>query len=113
MLEHILLPIASAFDPGLILISAGFDAHRDDPLSDGPLDEDAFAQMACHTRDCARSLGIPVGAVLEGGYDPGALARSAVATMRALNGEGEADWLAAEQIVTPRLAGAVGQFWEL
>jgi acetoin utilization deacetylase AcuC-like enzyme len=113
VLEHVLLPIADAFAPDLILISAGFDAHRDDPLSDCLLDEDAFAQLACHTRDCAAALDVPVGAVLEGGYDPGALARSVVATLRALNGAGEANWIAAEQIITPRLASAVGQFWEL
>jgi hypothetical protein len=33
--------------------------------------------------------------------------------VRALDGVGEAEWSAAEQIVTPRLASAVGQFWEL
>jgi acetoin utilization deacetylase AcuC-like enzyme len=113
VLEHVLVPIASGFAPDLLLISAGFDAHRDDPLADCMLDDDDFAQMACHARDCAAALGVPIGAVLEGGYEPAALARSVVATVRALGGEGEADWIAPEQIVTPRAAGAVSQFWEL
>jgi acetoin utilization deacetylase AcuC-like enzyme len=113
VLEHAILPAAIAFDPGLVLVSAGFDAHRDDPLSDCQLDEAAFAQLACHVRDCARALHVPLGAVLEGGYDPAALAASVLATIRALDGEGEAESIAAEQIVTPRLASAVGQFWEL
>jgi acetoin utilization deacetylase AcuC-like enzyme len=113
VLEHVILPAAAAFDPGLVLISAGFDAHRDDPLADCLLDEGAFGQLACHVRDSARELRAPVGAVLEGGYDPPSLAASVMATIRALGGEGEAEWIAAEQIVTPRLASAVGQFWEL
>jgi acetoin utilization deacetylase AcuC-like enzyme len=55
----------------------------------------------------------PLGAVLEGGYDPPSLAASVLATVAALDGAGEAESIAAEQIVTPRLASAVGQFWEL
>jgi acetoin utilization deacetylase AcuC-like enzyme len=113
VLEHVILPAVEAFEPQLVLVSAGFDAHRDDPLADCLLDEAAFAQLTCHVRDSARALRAPVGMVLEGGYDPSSLAASVLATIRALGGEGEAEWIAAEQIVTPRLASAVGQFWDL
>ena len=55
------LPAASVFCPELVLISAGFDAHRDDPLGDCRLDSDDFARMACHVRDFARRVGAPWG----------------------------------------------------
>ncbi|HET6870423.1 MAG TPA: histone deacetylase [Solirubrobacteraceae bacterium] len=83
-LEEVILPAAVEFRPQLVLISAGFDAHRDDPLGDCRLDASSFAQMACRVRDFAADLGAPIGAVLEGGYDLGALAESVVATLTAL-----------------------------
>ena len=73
--------------PELILISAGFDAHRDDPLGGCLLDSSTFGAMAARVADLAAGLGVPVGAVLEGGYDLAALADSAIATMAALSGE--------------------------
>jgi acetoin utilization deacetylase AcuC-like enzyme len=87
LLEDELLPAAAAFDPQLVLISAGFDAHRDDPLAECRLETKSFARMAALVRDAAAGWGAPVGAVLEGGYDLEALAGSAVATMAALGGE--------------------------
>ena len=74
LIEHIVLPAAQAFDPDLVLISAGFDAHREDPLADCLLEADSFADMARHVRDLAGRLNVPLGAVLEGGYEPAALA---------------------------------------
>ncbi len=94
LLEHVVLPAAGSFAPGLVLISAGFDAHRADPLGGCRLEVEDFAQMTCHVRDLARGLEVPVGAVLEGGYDPHALAESVPATIRALRGEGEAESVA-------------------
>jgi acetoin utilization deacetylase AcuC-like enzyme len=84
LVEHVVMPAARAFDPDLVLISAGFDAHRADPLANCELEAGSFAQMALH----ARSLGKPVGAVLEGGYDLDALAVSVAATLEALAGGG-------------------------
>ena len=85
-LEDEVLPAAAEFKPQLVLISAGFDAHRDDPLAECRLQASSFARMATVTRDAARDWGAPVGAVLEGGYDLPALADSVVATMAALGG---------------------------
>jgi acetoin utilization deacetylase AcuC-like enzyme len=87
LLEDELLPAAAAFEPQLVLISAGFDAHRDDPLAECRLETAAFARMAGLVRAAAADWDVPVGAVLEGGYDLNALAASVVATMAAL-GEG-------------------------
>jgi acetoin utilization deacetylase AcuC-like enzyme len=85
LVEHVVMPAARAFDPDLVLVSAGFDAHRDDPLANCELEAGSFAQMALH----ARSLGKPVGCVLEGGYDLDALAASVAATLEALASGGE------------------------
>jgi acetoin utilization deacetylase AcuC-like enzyme len=87
LLEDEILPAAAEFKPQLVLISAGFDAHRDDPLAECRLEASSFARMASITKDAAGGWGAPVGAVLEGGYDLAALAESVVATMAALGGE--------------------------
>jgi acetoin utilization deacetylase AcuC-like enzyme len=84
LLEQRALPAAASFEPDLILISAGFDAHRADPLGGCLLEAESFSRMADRVRDLAANLDIPVGAVLEGGYEPVALAESVVATMAAL-----------------------------
>jgi acetoin utilization deacetylase AcuC-like enzyme len=86
LLEERVLPAATAFEPDLILISAGFDAHRADPLGGCLLGTESFARMADRVRNLAADLDVPVGAVLEGGYDPAALAESVAATMAALAG---------------------------
>ncbi len=86
MLDQVVLPAAAAFEPDLVLISAGFDAHRDDPLAGCMLETSSFGQMADRVRDLAEGLDAPVGAVLEGGYEPAALADSVEATLAALGG---------------------------
>ena len=113
VLEHVIVPVGLEFRPELILLSAGFDAHRADPLGDCLLETESFAQMACQVRELARSTGAPIGAVLEGGYDPPALANSVLATIRALNGEGVAESIAPDPLVTSRVAAHVGHYWTL
>jgi acetoin utilization deacetylase AcuC-like enzyme len=75
--EKILYPAAQAFKPELVLVSAGFDAHRDDPLAGMNVTEDGYAQMTSIVRDIAErySEGRLV-SLLEGGYNLEALARS-------------------------------------
>ena len=115
LLEHVVIPAASRFAPELVLISAGFDAHVADPLGGCRLEADDFAQMACQVRALGERLHAPVGAVLEGGYDPRALGESVLATIRALGGKGDpgAD-RSGPALHTPRgrpgrpLLGAVG-----
>jgi len=85
LLEDVVLPAAEEFQPQLVLVSAGFDAHRDDPLAGCLLETSSFGQMAARTREAAERWGAPLGAVLEGGYDPAALADSVVATLTALS----------------------------
>ena len=113
LLEWVIVPAALDFRPQLVLISAGFDAHRLDPIGGCMLETADFAQMACHVRDLAASLGAPVGAVLEGGYDLGALADCVVATLKALSGAGEAESIAPDPILTSRAAAQFGRYWRL
>jgi acetoin utilization deacetylase AcuC-like enzyme len=113
LLEHVLIPAASSFSPRLVLVSAGFDAHRADPLGGCRLQTEDFAQMACQVRDLARRLRAPVGAVLEGGYEPAALADCVLATMRALSGTGNAESIAPDPVYTRRSVSLVERYWEL
>jgi acetoin utilization deacetylase AcuC-like enzyme len=88
LVEHIVVPAAREFRPGLILVSAGFDAHADDPLAGCLVTDDGFATMATSVRALADELGVPVGVVLEGGYDLGALARGMTRALAALTADG-------------------------
>jgi acetoin utilization deacetylase AcuC-like enzyme len=113
LLEHIVLPAAGAFAPDLVLVSAGFDAHRADPLAGCRLESESFAEMARHVRDFAARVGAPLGLVLEGGYEPAALAESVQATLAALIDERPADEAAPEALLTSRAAAQVGRYWPL
>jgi acetoin utilization deacetylase AcuC-like enzyme len=81
LVEHVAVPLARAFEPGLVLVSAGYDAHAADPLATCTVTEAGFALMAGSVRRVAAELDVPLGFVLEGGYDLRALARSVAATL--------------------------------
>jgi acetoin utilization deacetylase AcuC-like enzyme len=84
LVEHVAVPLLRCFEPQLMLVSAGYDAHRDDPLASCCVSEEGFAAMTQTARDACSALEVPLGFVLEGGYALGALARSVAATMRQL-----------------------------
>ncbi|HWX45274.1 MAG TPA: histone deacetylase [Solirubrobacteraceae bacterium] len=113
LLEHVVLPAAVAFEPQLVMVSAGFDAHVGDPLAECRLETEAFAEMARHVREAAKRLGAPVGAVLEGGYQPVLLGECVQATMAALGGEGEPAETAPDPLLTARAAAQIGHYWPL
>lgn len=84
-METQILPALDAFAPELILVSAGFDAHKADPLAQMELDENDFAWCAQRLREIAlRRCNGKLVSTLEGGYDLAALAQSAVAYLGAL-----------------------------
>jgi acetoin utilization deacetylase AcuC-like enzyme len=87
LVQHVVVPIARDFRPGLVAISAGYDAHRDDPLAECAVDTQGFADMAGTMRELAAELSVPVLLCLEGGYDPDALAASVLATIDALGSD--------------------------
>jgi acetoin utilization deacetylase AcuC-like enzyme len=73
------------FEPDLILISAGFDAHHRDPLAEIELQAEDFAWATAELMEIAdRSAEGRVVALLEGGYDLKGLAASAAAHIRQL-----------------------------
>ncbi len=75
-LEETIAPAITAFRPDLLLISAGYDAHRDDPLGGMTVTDDGFRQMATFAVElAARVCSGRLVAVLEGGYNPRALGR--------------------------------------
>ncbi|WIY68960.1 histone deacetylase family protein [Aquidulcibacter paucihalophilus] len=83
-----LMPALQSFNPDLILISAGFDAHRRDPLAHQSLEAEDFAWATRAVLEIARSCcGGKVVSSLEGGYDLEGLGRSAVAHVQALGEE--------------------------
>jgi acetoin utilization deacetylase AcuC-like enzyme len=112
LLDRVVAPVAGEFAPDLILVSAGYDAHREDPLAGLALSAEDFGQMAVEVRELGARLGAPVGAVLEGGYAPNALADSVAATMRALGGQGDAT-TAPETAVAEAAAEHVARHWPL
>jgi acetoin utilization deacetylase AcuC-like enzyme len=81
------LPIAHAYRPELVLVSAGFDAHRADPLAEMMLSEEGFAALCGAVKEIAdeHCQGRMV-LTLEGGYDLDALARSTRACIEVLAG---------------------------
>ena len=80
-----LLPAVEAFAPQAILVSAGYDAHRADPLAELRVTEDGFAEVSRLVGDLSRRLGLPgVALTLEGGYDLDALRASAAATVNGI-----------------------------
>jgi acetoin utilization deacetylase AcuC-like enzyme len=112
LIEHVVMPVARAYRPDLILISAGYDAHRDDPLGGLRLATSSFAGMASRLRALGEELGAPVGAVLEGGYDLDALASSVAETMATLAG-GAVPPEVARDPLADEAAELLGRYWEL
>jgi acetoin utilization deacetylase AcuC-like enzyme len=112
LVEHVVVPLGERFEPQLVLVSAGYDAHRDDPLAGCAVTEAGYAAMTSATLELARRLDVPLGCVLEGGYAIGALAGSVAATMAVLAG---ADAGAAAAVGVSPLAQAalarLQRFW--
>jgi acetoin utilization deacetylase AcuC-like enzyme len=77
-----ILPAVAAFRPDAVLVSAGFDAHRDDPLAGLEVTADGFGAVARAVGETARELGLAgVALAFEGGYDLDALRSSSAATV--------------------------------
>jgi len=77
-------PAVHAFRPDVVLVSAGFDAHRDDPLAQMEISADGFRELG---RRCG-ALGPRVAAVLEGGYNLDTLPGLVEAALEGFSAEG-------------------------
>lgn len=82
--KRLRLPL-ERFAPDLIILSAGFDAHKDDPLAHMKLEIEDFAALVAEAKKWATELcGGKLVAVLEGGYDLPALAQGVETTLRVM-----------------------------
>ena len=84
-LDRMVAPVVDAFAPTWTLISAGFDSHRRDPLTELGLTSADFSELTLWVRQMAPSARMV--AFLEGGYDLPALEQCTAATLAALAGE--------------------------
>ena len=104
VLQRLLVPAAEAFRPELVLISCGFDAHRDDPLGAMQVSREGYRGMAAIVRALADDLcGGRLAFVLEGGYAPSGLIEGVDATLEAIVGVDPT----ALPATAPALAGSV------
>ena len=80
-----IIPALEKYKPDLLFISAGFDAHKDDPLANMMLEDEDYGWMTAELVSFARDIcNCPVISTLEGGYDLAALRRSVQAHVREL-----------------------------
>ena len=83
LFSDLLCPLVEAFEPHLILVSAGYDAHRADPLAGMEVTEEGFGQMTRQLNHlAAKSCQGRIVYFLEGGYSLDALAASVGATLQ-------------------------------
>jgi len=86
--RNILIPAALEFDPDIVLVSAGFDAHIDDPLAGMAVTTAGFGRLASIVSSIAdRCCDGRLAITLEGGYDLNALSHSVLAVLKVMAGE--------------------------
>ncbi|XP_024312811.1 histone deacetylase 5 isoform X2 [Brachypodium distachyon] len=82
--DHVLLPVAEAFDPDIILLSAGFDAARGDPLGGCDVTPDGYARLLTKLLGFAKGRMVMA---LEGGYNTVSIANSVLFCAKVLLGD--------------------------
>ena len=95
--DMIVDPIAREFAPELILLSAGYDAHVDDPISGQRISSAGYHLLSQRLAEVAATCNAPVVAFLEGGYNSQVLADCVMTTMRVLNSQNQQDCMPREQ----------------
>jgi acetoin utilization deacetylase AcuC-like enzyme len=115
--ETVIAPIARQFRPEVVLVSAGFDAHRRDPLAGMGVTEEGFRAMTRVLMRVARDhAGGRLAAILEGGYDMGALRTAVPAVIDELGGASLDQPLATPQPragVLASVQSAQAPYWDL
>ena len=118
--SEVVVPVLRQYDPDLLLVSAGFDAHERDPLAGMRLTSGAFAAMTMELRRVAeeRSQGRLV-LVTEGGYDLAALAESLDGVIESLAGPTDVRWPASRvasdrgRVAISAAKQALAPYWKL
>jgi acetoin utilization deacetylase AcuC-like enzyme len=116
--RRLVVPLLDRFDADLILVSAGFDAHRRDPIAHMHLDAPSYAAMtAALVEHTERSGHGRIALLLEGGYDLTALRESVAASARALLGEpmtaSEDEPSTSGRAAVERTRRALAPYWKL
>ena len=116
-MRELVVPVATAFDPGLVLLSAGFDAHRRDPLGGMEVSTEGFGLLTAHVQrlaveTCEGRLGVAT----EGGYDLESLEAGLDSTLTQLRDGVPADAPASGDTsridaVLPSVQAALGPYW--
>lgn len=101
LVDHVVVPLFRRFEPQLVLVSAGYDAHRDDPLADCLVTDAGFRAIANAIVAVAAESQAPVGAVLEGGYALQPLARSVASTMEVIADRSRSAKVASAPLLPP------------
>lgn len=122
LFAEFVVPVGLAYRPQLILVSAGFDAHRADPLANMQVSTEGFAALARMLRDLAEeTCGGKLVLVLEGGYDLHATPESVARVLEVLLGIDAAPRLAPPPAgarlrygdLPGRMRGALGPCWSV
>ncbi len=115
--EKFLKPIAQEYQPQLILVSAGFDTHQNDPLGGMEVTENGFARMTQVLMEIAESTAQGrLVLTLEGGYDVSGESRSVKAVLRELTQTSsldKKDFLEKERVNYPRIEKFLIQLKEI
>ncbi|USZ69526.1 histone deacetylase [Halorussus salilacus] len=85
--DDLVAPATREFDPDLLLVSAGFDAHRHDPISRMRVSTDGYGMLTARVRDLADDIDAALGFVLEGGYGLDTLAESVAEVHETFDGK--------------------------
>jgi acetoin utilization deacetylase AcuC-like enzyme len=112
LVAHVVCPLIEIWEPQLVLISAGFDAHRLDPLANCSVTEAGYAAMTASLRRACAAVGAPLGMVLEGGYSLQALTGSVAALAPVLAGSVPAEELGLEvHPLAERAVDRLARWW--
>lgn len=111
VLDDVIAPVVERFAPTWLLISAGFDAHRNDPLASMQLTSCDYADLALRLAQLVPARRTVV--ALEGGYDFEALSMSTGATLSALVGEDFRPEAASSGEIGEPVITAARQLWDL
>jgi acetoin utilization deacetylase AcuC-like enzyme len=113
--DEVVVPVLDRFEPDWILVSAGYDAHHDDPLADMSLTASDYGAMAGRLASLLTPNRIVT--VLEGGYDLDALRDGAASTARGLFGDTfDEDWFESgptARRALDKVVGAVRRHWDI
>lgn len=117
LFERVVAPVCRGFAPQLVLVSAGFDGHRNDRLAGMRMTEDGYAAIGrVLLRQCAEVCGHRCVAVLEGGYDLDALTGSVLRVVDEMGGERLTEAVPTarpEAAIIEPLIDAHRPYWEL